>query len=72
MDLNLTRNDQEKIVAIMAGMTFGIPIMAILFSIVGLIDLPITSSFLRFSAGMGFVYSLLMIVVYVGVKDKLP
>jgi len=56
----------------MAGMTFGIPIMAILFSIVGLIDLPITSSFIGFSAGMGFVYSLLMIVVYVGVKDKLP
>lgn len=70
--LTLTRTEQKKIGAILVGVTLGIPIYAILFSLLGLIDQPITLSFLRFSIAFSFVFSLPLVAFFIAIKDKTP
>lgn len=70
--LTLTRTEQKKIGAIVVGVTLVIPIYAILFSLIGLIDQPVTLSFLRFSIVSAFVFSLPLVAFFIAIKDKTP
>ena len=69
---NLDRSDQKKIGAIVIGLTVGVPTLAILFSIIGLIELPITLSLLKFIATFSFIYSIFMVIFYIGAKNRVP
>ena len=68
----MNRQDKRKIGAIVGSVTIGVPLYLVIASLMGLIDMPITTEFLAVVTVFAFVFSLPMIVVYLAVKDKTP
>ena len=61
---DLTDQDRRKLATIVLTMTIGLPVYTVLMSLTGIIDVPVTSFFLGFTATVGFAMSLLMTLSY--------
>lgn len=61
---DLTKQDKRKIITIVLTLTLGLPVYTALISLAGVIDVPMTVSFLGITSIIGFVMSLLMMPAY--------
>lgn len=59
---DLTAQDKRKIATIVLTMTIGLPVYTVFMSLTGIIDVPITTSLIGVTFGIGVVFSLVVMI----------